>query len=124
MLGRAERYPVGSIVRYGPEDLDPGTEPFFLVRAPGGFYAVYGTGDFGDRGYDGCRLRFDRAAREFWCANGARWDIVGEVVRKPRADAPVDDLALLRGKVSIDGYVLVGGWGIGPRHGYWPAPAA
>jgi hypothetical protein len=100
----ASRYPVGSFTRVRVQG-----QPFYLVHAPGGFYAVGWTWQSLAGGYKSrCDLRLDRARKQFTCANmAARWDRVGRVLVKPSRAARGDPLNVTVAKVAWDGHVLL-----------------
>jgi hypothetical protein len=105
VFARATRYPVGSFTPVRVEGF-----PFYLVRAPGGWYAVgWKWGIFRAGGYrHRCRLQLDRATKQFFCTNmRARWDRVGRVLVKPRSAREGDPLDLNVVALSWDRHVLV-----------------
>jgi hypothetical protein len=113
VLDLADAYPVESVTRF--ERADPVNTsiafPFYLVHAPGGFYAV-GFGNTSSQlvgGYKNCDVRFDPDHFEFFCPeNGARWDRLGEVLVNPDPGVhPDDPLQILLAKTAQDGHVLV-----------------
>lgn len=111
VLGRTQRYPVGSVTRHGKRDLPFSRRitrlTFYLVHAPGGFYAIGHTANLVG-GFPACPLQFDRARSEFFCSYGARWDRVGRVLANPDPDRLRDDhLMVFRTQISQDGHVLV-----------------
>jgi hypothetical protein len=112
VLGRVERYPVGSVLRIDMKDLPVSVNgnpfPFYLVHTDRGIYALAWRSDFVG-GYKDCDLRFDAKARQFFCRQkGARWDLQGGLVRNPDpARHPVDRLPVLLVRISLDGHVLV-----------------
>ena len=111
VLGRPKDYPVGSVTRYGKRDLPSNRwisrQTFFLVHAPGGFYAIGHTANRVG-GFPACLLQFDRSRSQFFCSNGARWDRVGRVVVNPNPDRLRDDpLQVFQTRVSQDDHVLV-----------------
>ncbi|MBD0330638.1 MAG: hypothetical protein ICV64_11120 [Thermoleophilia bacterium] len=129
VLGRAEDYAVGSVTSFPARSL-PITEharllDFFLVRAPRRFYALAGTCPL-PAGYAGCSwcpVRYDAEAREFHCRVGARWDLLGGVLARPRGGRERDDpLSVLTTKVAPDGHVLVSTSHLAPRHELRPSP--
>jgi hypothetical protein len=100
----ARRYPVRSFTRVRVHG-----QPFYLVHAPGGFYAIGWTWQSLAGGYKSrCNLRFDAARKQFFCTNmGARWDRVGRVLVKPAVAARGDPLNVTVAKVAWDGHVLL-----------------
>src|SRR5205085_3764426 len=59
-------------------------------------------------GYTSCDVRYDRAHRGFFCPdNGARWTLLGSVLRKPGPSSPNDRLSIALVRISLDGHVLV-----------------
>jgi len=100
----ASRYRVGSFTRVRAQG-----QPFYLVHAPGGFYAVGWKWQSLSGGYKSrCDLRLERARKEFSCTNmDARWDRVGRVLVKPSGAARGDPLNVTVAKVAWDGHVLL-----------------
>ena len=100
----ASRYPVGSFVRVRVR-----RQPFYLVHAPAGFYAVGWSWQSLAGGYTSrCRLRLDRPRKQFFCTNmHARWDRVGRVLVKPASASRGDPLNLTVAKVAWEGHVLL-----------------
>lgn len=100
---QTNRYPVGSFTRVRVQ-----RQPFYLVHAPGGFYAVGWTWQTLAGGYKSrCKLRLDRARKQFFCTNErARWDRVGRVLVKP-AGAARDPLNITVAKPAWDGHLLL-----------------
>lgn len=122
VFGKASEYPVGSLIRIRVQG-----KPFYLVHAPGGWYAVGWTWQSITGGYKSrCRLRLDRARDEFFCTNmHARWDRVGRVLAKPTTARRGDPLNLTIAKLAWDGHVLVtadvaGFADAGRAHRLWP----
>jgi hypothetical protein len=104
VLQPAGHYRIGSFTRVVVQ-----RQPFYLVRAPGGFYAVGWRWESLEGGYKShCRLRLDARRREFFCTNmRARWDRVGRALVRPRAAARDDPLNVAVAKVAWDGHVLL-----------------
>jgi len=104
VFGSASDYPVGSFTRIRVQH-----QPFYLVHAPGGWYAVGWTWQSITGGYKSrCRLHLDRASDQFFCTNmHARWDRVGRVLAKPKSALRGDPLNVTVAKVAWDGHVLV-----------------
>jgi hypothetical protein len=104
VLEPASRYRVGSFTRVRAQG-----QPFYLVHAPGGFYAVGWKWQSLAGGYKSrCDLRLDRARKEFSCTNmDARWDRIGRVLVKPSGAARGDPLNVTVAKVAWDGHVLL-----------------
>jgi len=100
----ASRYPVGSFTRVRVQG-----QPFYLVHAPGGFYAVGWTWQSLAGGYkSACNLRLDPSHKQFFCTNlAARWDRVGRVLVKPASATRGDPLNITVAKVAWDGHVLL-----------------
>jgi hypothetical protein len=140
VLEPASHYPVGSVTLVHAKraicsgtvnTCRPGSEPFYLVHAPGrlhqpdllnpcspkpdacsppgAFYALGWTSENIRGGYrSGCQLRLDRKRKEFYCANNsARWDRVGRVIRRPAGEHIKDPLAFSFAKVAWDGQVVM-----------------
>lgn len=111
VLGQSKRYPVGSVTGFGEADLPQAASvwrrPFFLIHAPGGFYAVGHAANLRG-GFPACQVRFDATRFEFFCPNRARWDRLGRVIANPDPGRYRDDpLVLFAAKVGQDGHVLV-----------------
>jgi hypothetical protein len=103
VFARAGRYPVGSFTR-----IRPGSDPAYLVHAPGGWYAVAWKWPPHTGYASRCRVQFDRATTQFFCSNmRARWDRLGRVIVKPRSARQGDPLDLNEVGISWDGHVLV-----------------
>jgi hypothetical protein len=104
VLEPASRYPVGSFTRVRVRG-----QPFYLVHAPGGFYAVGWKWQSIIGGYKSrCDLRLDRARKQFSCTNiAARWDRVGRVLVKPGGAPHGDPLNVAVAKAAWDGHVLL-----------------
>ncbi len=104
VLQHERRYPPGSFTRVRAQG-----EAFYLVHAPGGFYAIGWRQQTLAGGYKSrCRLRLDRPRREFFCANmRARWDRVGRVLVTSPGAQRGDPLNLALAKVAWDGHVLL-----------------
>jgi hypothetical protein len=104
--------------------------PFYLVHAPGrlrsprmiepctprgtcvpalGFYALGSRSEGTIGGYRSrCDLRLDRRRRQFYCTNlKARWDRVGQVIRRPPGARVDDPLQFSYSEVAWDGHVLL-----------------
>jgi hypothetical protein len=104
VLEPEDRYPVGSFA-----SIEAGGLPFYLVHAPGGFYALGWNWSGPPGSYRSkCRPRVDGQRKELYCADcGARWDRVGRVITRP-ATAELDDpLHLSIAKVAWDGHVML-----------------
>lgn len=100
----AKRYPVGSFTR-----VRVAGKPFYLVHAPGGFYAIGWSWETLSGGYKShCDLRFDSAQKQFSCTNmRARWDRLGRVLAKPVGAKREDPLNIAVAKLAWDGHVLL-----------------
>lgn len=104
VLQPASRYRIGSFRRVRVLG-----QPFYLVHAPRGFYAVGWRWQSLAGGYKSrCRLQVDRRRKQFFCANfNARWDRLGGVLTRPRGAARGDPLNIAVAKVGWDGHVLL-----------------
>lgn len=100
----AKRYPVGSFTR-----VRVAGKPFYLVHAPGGFYAIGWSWETLSGGYKSrCDLRFDSSRKQFSCTNmRARWDRLGRVLAKPVRAKRGDPLNIAVAKLAWDGHVLL-----------------
>jgi hypothetical protein len=98
------RYPVGSLTPVHVRD-----QPFYLVHAPGGFYAVGWRWQSLAGGYKShCNLQLDRIHKQFFCTNmHARWNRVGRVLVKPPSASRGDPLNVTVAKPAWDGHVLL-----------------
>lgn len=132
-------YPVGSFTLLhikgetcsgSEETCHRGTEPIYLVHAPGRFrYEVtppagecapasfcvpfgsfYAIGWKDKTGYpSGCHMRLDLQHRQFYCANNrARWDVGGRPIIVPDHGYPTA-LSFDLSKIGWDGHVIIGG---------------
>lgn len=116
-------YPIRSFTRVRVEG-----QPFYLVHAPGGFYAVGWRWQSLTGGYKShCDLRLDRVHKQFFCTNmAARWDRIGRVLAKPPGATRGDPLNITVAKLSWDGHVLLFPGvarfaGASYAHQLWPA---
>lgn len=100
----SSHYPVGSFTRVRVQ-----RQPFYLVHAPAGFYAVGWTWQSLSGGYKSqCDLTLDRPRKQFFCTNmSARWDRVGRVLVEPPGATRGDPLNVTVAKVAWDGHVLL-----------------
>jgi hypothetical protein len=101
VLEYARAYPVRSVRRYVSRDLPPSDcmrrFPFFLVHGSDGYYTVSWS-----RRRVGCSVRFDPRRRQFFCPNGARWDLRGRMLGNAN-----DRLNVRRAVIAFDGHILV-----------------
>lgn len=104
VLGLANRYPVGSFTRVRVQG-----QSFYLVHAPGGFYALGWRTQTLAGGYKSrCQLVLEVRRREFLCMNfRGRWDRVGRVISRPRGASRSDPLNMALAKVAWDRHVLL-----------------
>jgi hypothetical protein len=104
VLEAQDAYPLGSFTR-----IDANGRPLYLVRAPGGFYAL-GWQWSGPRGgyRETCEHRADEVRAEIFCSDcSARWDRIGRVLVRPPSAHDDDPLHLSVAKVAWDGHVIV-----------------
>jgi hypothetical protein len=102
VLRRAGSYPVGSFTRVRAQG-----QPFVLVHAPGGFYAIGWRWETISGGYK-ARCNLVLSEFEFSCTNSrARWDRVGRVLVRPAWEVAKDPLNIAVAKVAWDGHVLL-----------------
>ena len=104
VLDSTRKYVVGSVSRVRVE-----RQPFYLVRAPGGFYAVRALQCvvYTLQCRLSCTVRFDARPFEFTCPTRAtRWNRLGRVIARP-GRAPRERLHLTLAKRSWDGHVLL-----------------
>jgi len=109
VLERASHYPKGSFTRGRTDDL-----LFYLVHAPGGFYAVGWPSAAPPGGPEPtCDVRFVPRRLEFRCSGESRtrWDRLGRLVA-PASNKQSGSLRLMVAKLGHDGHMLVGvhGW--------------
>jgi hypothetical protein len=104
VFGSVNEYPLGSVTRVVVQE-----QPFYLVHAPGGFYAVGWRWQTLTGGYKSrCDVKFDEQRLEFVCPSlGARWDRVGRVLTRPTVAQLDDPLNVSVAKPSHDGKLLV-----------------
>lgn len=112
VLGRAARYPTGSVTTFPPASLPAGhglaghvPMGFYLIHAPRAFYAIGRQFESPAKPFSKCTLAFDRKAFQFYCpGTGLRWNRVGQPVG---AHAGNDQtLALVPATVAQDGHLL------------------
>jgi hypothetical protein len=112
VLGRASKYPVGSVTEIPagfklPYYRKLRSGRFYLEHAADGFWALTWPSSGYRRGYRACGPHFDPKSRRFTCPSGAVWDIKGNVIKNPDpAKHPDDPLERTQAAVA-DGYVLV-----------------
>jgi hypothetical protein len=125
VLEDASHYALGSVTRF-PGRTFPGylyVPPFFLLHAPGGFYAVAWKPEFEPK----CKMQLDRAQLEFYCGvTHGRWDRMGRPIVKVTRPYRRYNNFLDQGqaKVGRDGQVLVGNWsnpGFANEKRLWPS---
>ena len=104
VLEQEAGYPVGSFSSVRAAGL-----PFYLVHAPGGFYALSWNWSGPPAGYrSSCRPRVDEERMELYCTEcKARRDRVGQVIIRPPGADRDDPLHLSRAKLAWDGHVLL-----------------
>jgi hypothetical protein len=85
-------------------------QAYYLVHAPGGWYAVgwHGTG-LSPAGYEAsCRMNFQPGGFLFTCPRlGLIWNRIGGVVRGPSKGPYGDELLLFPARVAPEGHVLL-----------------
>jgi hypothetical protein len=112
VLGRASRYPTGSVTTFPAASLPSSyslsahvREGFFLIHAPRAFYVIHRLFQKPVRPFTNCTLEFDRKAFQFFCpGTGVRWNLVGQPIGA-RAGSGWD-LALVPATVAQDGHIL------------------
>jgi hypothetical protein len=125
VLEDASRYPVNSVMRFEGKQMPETSSyvpPFYLIHAPGGFYAIAWKPEFEPK----CRMKLDRPRLEFYCAaTRGRWDRMGRPIVKLKRPYRRYNNWLDQGQAKIgrDGQVLVGNWrnpGHADEHRFWP----
>jgi hypothetical protein len=111
VLGDASRYPLAAVAKFPGKRLPDrwsSVPAFYLVHAPGGFYALGWDLKFERK----CHMGFDRMRFAFFCATRKGWwNRIGEPLVSPAAGLMPDDaLWLGQAKIGRDGHVLVGNW--------------
>jgi hypothetical protein len=112
VLGRASRYPAGSVTTFPASSL-PGSRAVaahvrvgvYLIHAPRAFYVIHRQSQQPVKPFTQCTLAFDRKAFQFYCpGTGLRWNRVGQPVGA-RAGSGWD-LPLVPATVAQDGHIL------------------
>ncbi len=112
VLGRASRYPVGSVTTFPRASL-PGSravsahvqEGFYLIHAPRAFYVIHRLAQKPTKPYTRCTLAFDSRTFQFYCpGTSLRWDRVGQPIGA--RGGPDWGLPLVPATVAQDGHIL------------------
>ncbi len=124
VLGRASRYPTGSVTMFPASSL-PGSravsahvrEGFYLIHAPRAFYVIHRLFEQPLKPFTTCTLAFDRKAFEFYCpGTGLRWNRVGQPMSARTYRGSDWNLPLVPATVAQDGQILFSPfWGDVPR---------
>jgi hypothetical protein len=103
VLSPSRAYEIGSFTRVRAQK-----RVFYLVHAPGGFYAIgWDTDTLPRNGRSRCAMRFDDTHKQFFCAKmGFRWDRIGRPVAYPAYSEP-DPLNIATAGTSWDGHILL-----------------
>jgi hypothetical protein len=112
VLGRASRYPTGSVTTFPASSLPSGyslsvhvREGFYLIHAPRAFYVIHRLFERPMKPYAKCTLAFDRRAFQFYCpGTGLRWNRIGQPVDSHAGSGW--NLALVPATVAQDGHIL------------------
>jgi hypothetical protein len=114
VLGRASRYPTGSVTMF-PESSLPGSRAvaahvpkgFYLIHAPRAFYVIHRLAQQPSKPYTKCTLAYNPKAVQFYCpGTGLRWNRVGQPVGPRAGSGSAWDLPLAPATVAQDGHVL------------------
>jgi hypothetical protein len=111
VLGRASRYPTGSVTTFPVASL-PGNhrkylEGFYLIHAPRAFYVIPKVFQESSKPFTTCTTAFDPKRSQFYCpGTNLRWDRGGHPIG---AHAGSGDWVLRRyaATVAQDGHILV-----------------
>jgi hypothetical protein len=109
VLGRASRYPLGSVtrIRGGVKLPNPPNRGQVFRSRP--FYLVHAKDEFVELAWPRsslCGVRFDAAHRLFRCEDGTAFTLHGRPVETQRVTADWDQPYVSPAPVSFDGYVL------------------
>jgi hypothetical protein len=114
VLGRASRYPMGSVTTFPVASL-PGSRAvsahvrggFYLIHAPRAFYVIRRLFQEPVKPFTACTLTFDPKAFQFYCpGTDLRWDRVGQPIGALARRGPDWALGLVPATVAQDGHVL------------------
>jgi hypothetical protein len=114
VLGRASRYPMGSVTTFPVASL-PGSravsahvrEGFYLIHAPRAFYVIHRLFQKPAKPFTKCTLAFDPKAFQFYCpGTSLRWNRVGQPIGARAGSGPDWDLPLVPATVAQDGHIL------------------
>jgi hypothetical protein len=107
VLELAARYPLGSFTRIGIQGQR--YFHFYLVHAPGGFYAIGWGNPMADPGYASrCKVPLDQKRKQFYCSNlKARWDRLGFVITRPAGARSADPLKFAPVERAWDNHLLL-----------------
>jgi hypothetical protein len=114
VLGRASRYPVGSVTTF-PASALPGSRAiaahvpagFYLIHAPRAFYVIPRLTQRPAKPFTKCTLAFDPKAFQFYCpGTDLRWNRVGQPIAARTGSGPDWNLPLVPATVAQDGHIL------------------
>lgn len=118
VLGRASRYPTGSVTTFPGASLPRGSgllshvrEGFYLIHAPRAFYVIHRLFNMPVKPFTSCTLAFERKPFQFFCpGTDLRWNRVGQPIGAHAGSG--GDLSLVPATVAQDGHILFGSfWG-------------
>ena len=111
VLGRAARYPTGSVTTISAASLPTGRASYqdglYLIHAPRAFYVIDKVFQRPVKPFTKCTVAFDRERFQFYCpGTRLRWNRIGQPLRAHARQASDWALGLHVATVAQDGHVL------------------